>query len=107
MKNIALPHKYSHVADYVTMSIGIATSEPNNILTPQAIIRQAHSALYVAKKQAKTHIAYIPRLYLRSNELFIGNLLINICVEFMFKPTLQHAFFVTQRFTFEKAITVI
>jgi hypothetical protein len=102
MKNIALPHKYSHVADYVTMSIGIATSEPNNILTPQAIIRQAHSALYVAKKQAKTHIAYIPRLLFRSNKLFIGTFLIYIRGEFLFKPTLQHAFFVTQGLTFEK-----
>jgi diguanylate cyclase (GGDEF)-like protein len=53
LKNIALPHKYSNVADYVTISIGIATSEPNSILTPEAIIRQADSALYVAKETGK------------------------------------------------------
>ncbi|PKG93191.1 diguanylate cyclase [Paraglaciecola sp. MB-3u-78] len=53
LKNMALPHKYSNVADYVTMSIGIATSQPNSILTPEAIIRQADSALYAAKETGK------------------------------------------------------
>jgi diguanylate cyclase (GGDEF)-like protein len=52
-KHAALPHKYSNVADYVTMSIGIATSQPNDLLTPEAIIRQADTALYVAKKAGK------------------------------------------------------
>jgi diguanylate cyclase (GGDEF)-like protein len=53
MKHVALPHKYSNVADYVTMSIGIANSQPEHLLTPQAIIKQADSALYDAKKTGK------------------------------------------------------
>jgi len=53
VKDVALPHKYSNVADYVTMSIGIAISQPNQLLTPEAIIKQADSALYVAKKAGK------------------------------------------------------
>jgi diguanylate cyclase (GGDEF)-like protein len=53
LKQIALPHKYSNVADYVTMSMGIAISHPNALLTPEAILRQADTALYVAKKTGK------------------------------------------------------
>jgi diguanylate cyclase (GGDEF)-like protein len=53
LKNKALPHEYSNVADYVTTSIGIATSQPNAILTPEALINHADSALYNAKKAGK------------------------------------------------------
>jgi diguanylate cyclase (GGDEF)-like protein len=53
MRHEALPHLYSDVADYVTMSIGIATSKPTEVLTPEAIIKRADTALYVAKKSGK------------------------------------------------------
>jgi diguanylate cyclase (GGDEF)-like protein len=52
-KHAALPHKSSNVADYVTVSIGITTSQPTALLTPEAIIRQADTALYIAKKAGK------------------------------------------------------
>jgi len=59
LKHIALPHKYSNVADHVTMSIGIATSLTNHLLTPEAILKQADTALYAAKKTGKnTYILY-------------------------------------------------
>jgi diguanylate cyclase (GGDEF)-like protein len=60
MKHAAIPHRYSNVANYVTMSIGIATSLPNHLLTPEAIIRQADTALYAAKEAGKNTL----RLYL-------------------------------------------
>lgn len=61
LNHIALPHKYSNVADYVTMSIGIATSHADNFLTPEAIVKQADTALYVAKKTGKnTYSHYSP-----------------------------------------------
>jgi diguanylate cyclase (GGDEF)-like protein len=53
LKHKALPHKYSNVADYVTISIGIATSQPNTFLTPEALINHADTALYNAKKTGK------------------------------------------------------
>jgi diguanylate cyclase (GGDEF)-like protein len=53
LKYMALPHKYSNVSDYVTISMGIATSHPSHLLTPEAILRQADSALYVAKETGK------------------------------------------------------
>jgi diguanylate cyclase (GGDEF)-like protein len=52
-KQAALPHKYSNIADYLTMSIGIATSQPDNVLSPETIIKQADSALYVSKQTGK------------------------------------------------------
>ncbi len=53
MRRDAIPHTYSEVKDYVTMSIGIATSQPNEVLTPEAIIKRADTALYVAKGSGK------------------------------------------------------
>jgi diguanylate cyclase (GGDEF)-like protein len=53
MKYVALPHQYSNVADYVTMSIGIATSQPSEVLTPETIVKRADTALYVAKSSDK------------------------------------------------------
>ena len=53
LKAIALPHKYSNVADYLTMSIGIATSQPIDVLTPEEIMKRADTALYAAKKTGK------------------------------------------------------
>tara|TARA_R110000868_G_scaffold285069_6_gene545536 strand:+ start:183 stop:1820 length:1638 start_codon:yes stop_codon:yes gene_type:complete len=59
LQHIALPHKYSNVADHVTMSIGIATSLSNHLLTPEAILKQADAALYAAKKTGKnTYVLY-------------------------------------------------
>ena len=53
MRRDAIPHTYSEVKDYVTMSIGIATSQPNEVLTLEAIIKRADTALYVAKGSGK------------------------------------------------------
>ncbi|MFT6990426.1 MAG: diguanylate cyclase (GGDEF)-like protein [Paraglaciecola sp.] len=57
LKAAALPHKYSNVADYVTMSIGIATSQPDDLLPPEVIIKRADSALYVAKQTGKNSLS--------------------------------------------------
>jgi diguanylate cyclase (GGDEF)-like protein len=53
MQDAALPHQYSNVTDYVTMSIGIATSQPSEVLTPETILKRADTALYVAKGSGK------------------------------------------------------
>jgi diguanylate cyclase (GGDEF)-like protein len=52
-KHVALPHRYSNVADYVTSSIGITTSQANHLLTQETIIKQADTALHVAKNTGK------------------------------------------------------
>lgn len=53
MKEAALTHKYSDIENYVTLSIGIATSQSDTLLTQETIIEQADTALYVAKKTGK------------------------------------------------------
>ena len=53
LRQVALPHKFSNVTDYVTMSIGIATSQPGALLTPEALLGQADIALYKAKNSGK------------------------------------------------------
>lgn len=53
LKHSALPHKHSNVANYVTMSIGITNSIPDGVITAEAIISQADTALYVAKRSGK------------------------------------------------------
>ena len=53
MQDAALPHQYSNVTDYVTMSIGIATSQLSEVLTPETILKRADTALYVAKGSGK------------------------------------------------------
>jgi diguanylate cyclase (GGDEF)-like protein len=54
MKLKAIRHKYSNVADYVTISIGIATSPlQDSSLIPETIISRADTALYHAKNTGK------------------------------------------------------
>ena len=66
LKLKAIPHEYSKVADYVTLSIGIATSQPNAVLTPEAIINYADTALYNAKERGKnTYSLYASDIHLK------------------------------------------
>jgi diguanylate cyclase (GGDEF)-like protein len=49
----ALPHGFSHVAHYVSMSIGISIGSPNKPVTPEELIYQADIALNEAKASGK------------------------------------------------------
>lgn len=53
LQEVAIPHEYSKVTDHVTLSIGIAVSHPDAMLTPEEIIKRADIALYKAKKTGK------------------------------------------------------
>jgi diguanylate cyclase (GGDEF)-like protein len=54
-----LPHEYNEVSNRITISMGIAVSTPLQILMPEAIIKRADKALYVAKGAGKnTHKIY-------------------------------------------------
>jgi diguanylate cyclase (GGDEF)-like protein len=44
-----IPHQYSAVADYITMSIGVATMIPDRFSLPETLIEAADKALYEAK----------------------------------------------------------
>lgn len=53
LKQLNAPHKFSDVSDAVTISAGIAVSDPKQVLLPEAIIKQADKALYKAKNTGK------------------------------------------------------
>jgi diguanylate cyclase (GGDEF)-like protein len=44
-----LPHAQSHVADVVTVSIGVVCADPAELDEPQELLRRADAALYTAK----------------------------------------------------------
>jgi two-component system chemotaxis family response regulator WspR len=48
-----LPHARSDVAPHVTLSVGVATQNGGEHLTPEALIAQADAALYAAKLQGR------------------------------------------------------
>ena len=56
IKNVAIPHKGSTVADTITLSIGIATTIPDRSASPELLIKQADHSLYKGKQNGKNQI---------------------------------------------------
>ncbi len=53
---LALPHEASHVAPYVTVSVGAATVVPRPAEAPRAMLAVADQALYEAKAQGRDRV---------------------------------------------------
>ncbi|MFC1533450.1 diguanylate cyclase domain-containing protein [Thermodesulfobacteriota bacterium] len=49
-------HDYSPTAQYVTLSLGVASVIPNQELTSKFLIKAADDALYEAKKQGRNRV---------------------------------------------------
>jgi len=56
MKMLAIPHEYSPVSNYVTLSIGVATTIPSDTQAPSDLIKQADELLYKAKNNGRNQI---------------------------------------------------
>jgi two-component system chemotaxis family response regulator WspR len=58
---LSIPHSGSSVADHVTLSLGIATLDPEHPVSPETLIERADAALYAAKHGGRNRwAAYDP-----------------------------------------------
>ncbi|MCW8825361.1 MAG: diguanylate cyclase [Gammaproteobacteria bacterium] len=51
------PHEKSEVADHITLSIGVSTLTPTEVLVPEQLIKLADKALYRAKSEGRNRIS--------------------------------------------------
>lgn len=56
VSELKIPHSHSNVADYVTISIGVATVIPSALFSKEELIKVADSSLYEAKKAGRNQI---------------------------------------------------
>ncbi|RMF26384.1 MAG: diguanylate cyclase [Cyanobacteria bacterium J083] len=56
VKQKAIPHVLSQISEYVTLSLGIASTVPDRDSFPDTIISSADQALYDAKKQGRDRL---------------------------------------------------
>ena len=54
--DLNIPHQYSQVADYVTVSIGLVTTQIEDSLTPQIFVAAADKNLYLAKESGRNRV---------------------------------------------------
>lgn len=64
LADAALPFPGSPIAEFVTVSIGIAIAQPRQDLTPFTLIKEADEALYMAKEGGRNRTAIIERVRL-------------------------------------------
>ncbi len=57
VKALQLPHRQSKVSDCVTVSFGVASTIPNEGMTPEELLLQADEALYRAKSKGRDRIS--------------------------------------------------
>jgi len=58
ISDLKIPHEYSPVADFVSLSIGIASVNPDSGMTYDQLIHEADNLLYQAKKNGRNRMEY-------------------------------------------------
>lgn len=56
LNTFKIPHAHSHVSDYVTLSLGIASIVPSSSTTPEELIQSVDQALYQAKDKGRNQV---------------------------------------------------
>lgn len=54
--DLKIPHSFSPVSEYVTMSLGVATTVPNLNISPEKLVEAADRALYEAKAAGRNQV---------------------------------------------------
>jgi len=57
-----LPHADSPIADWVTLSVGIAWTVPGGTEQPESLLARADAALYQAKRKGRNTYCVAPEL---------------------------------------------
>ncbi len=60
LQSLRLEHRASSVSPYITLSIGVATTIPDHIQTPDELIETADKALYDAKMRGRDRVIFFP-----------------------------------------------
>jgi len=60
VERLNIPHEFSKVASYVTLSVGIATVRPNPRMRPPELVGLADKALYQAKQNGRNRCEQAP-----------------------------------------------
>lgn len=53
-----IPHKYSSISEYITVSLGVAQINPEDESHPDRLLSLADNALYRAKEQGRNQVSY-------------------------------------------------
>lgn len=53
-----IPHKYSSISEYITVSLGVAQINPKESTHPETLLNMADHALYRAKDQGRNQVSY-------------------------------------------------
>lgn len=56
VSDLNLRHEYSDAANYVTISIGVAFKDPQELISKEELLKQADEALYKAKENGRNQI---------------------------------------------------
>lgn len=56
VSELQIPHHYSSIADHITISIGIASVQLNNLIKPDVILDTADRNLYLAKQNGRNRV---------------------------------------------------
>ena len=60
IESLEIGHQQSHVAEYVTISLGICSLVPCTKKTPQQLLKGADRALYLSKQRGRNRVAEAP-----------------------------------------------